>query len=97
LSCNAPLEISYNLLIEKSFGWKERFGAFAAEAKKFYKIGIVGKSHDGGWPSLVVVTCQKCVVKYLVYAGIEEVYNSIHTVTIQGITELIDLTSDDGY
>ena len=44
---------------------------------------------------MVIANCSKCSAKYLVYAGVSEVYNSIYTVTIQGITELIDPVSHD--
>jgi hypothetical protein len=90
------VEISYEILIQELLAWENNWGeAFAAQAKKLYGIGVVGKSHDGGWPSMVIANCSKCTAKYLIYAGVREVYNSIYTVTIQGITELIDAASDD--
>jgi hypothetical protein len=89
LGCDEQIMVEFKLLIEQHFGiWEEKLGKeFAEEAKKFYGIGFVGKSRDGGWPSMVKVQCNRCNASYLVYAGVKEIYNSIYFVTLQGITE----------
>jgi hypothetical protein len=91
INCNAPIEVEYHLLINRGLGWAEEIGEhFACQAKEFYRIGLVGKSQDGGWPSMVKVPCDKCKTLYLVYAGVNEVRNSVYYVTLQGITEICE-------
>ena len=89
-SCGRPISISYQLLIGAAGQWEATIGdELATAAKDFYKIGLVGKSQDGGWPSMLKVSCNGCEARYLVYAGVDEYYNSLYRVTIQGITELV--------
>ncbi|MBA2501315.1 MAG: hypothetical protein H0V27_00405 [Pyrinomonadaceae bacterium] len=90
VNCDEPLAVEYNLLINQVFGWEQHIGeALAAEAKEFYRVGIVRKSQDGGWPSMTKVQCSNCKITHLVYAGVNEVSNSVYFVTLQGITEII--------
>jgi uncharacterized protein CbrC (UPF0167 family) len=90
LNCGKPISVSYQLLIRAAGQWETTIGAeFAKAAKDFYKIGVMGKSQDGGSPSMLQVSCDSCGARYLVYAGIDEYYNSLYRVTIQGITELL--------
>lgn len=92
INCNKRMAVEYDLLIDKGSGWKQKIGeALAREAIEFYKIGAVGKSHDGGWPAMIKVECPKCKARYLVYAGVNEIHNSAHLVTIQGITEIVEV------
>ena len=85
------MAVEYNQLINQVFGWEQHLGEeLAAEAKEFFRIGIVGKSPDGGWPSIVKVQCSECRTVHLVYAGVNEVSNSVHFVTLQGIAEIIE-------
>lgn len=90
-SCNHSIETAFETFIAEYFGWEERLGKpFASKAKEFYKIGVVGKSPDGGWPSMVIAYCPNCRARYLLYAGVKEVYNSVYKITVQGITELVN-------
>ena len=90
-NCDAPMSVEYDQLIGQAFDWEQNVGEdLAAEAKEFYDIGVVGKSPDGGWPSMIKVPCPKCEITHLVYAGIDEVRNSVHYVTLQGIAEIIE-------
>ena len=90
VNCDQPVPVDYKLLIKEVYGYKESLGEdFAARAAEFYRIGVVGKSQDGGWPSMIKIECARCQTVYLIYAGIDEFYNSLYSVTIQGITELI--------
>ena len=89
-SCGRRISISYQLVIEAAGQWEATIGdELATAAKEFYKIGLVGKSQDGGWPSMLNVSCDGCGVRYLIYEGVEEYYNSLYRVTIQGVTELL--------
>jgi hypothetical protein len=89
VNCDAPILVEFNLLTSQVFGWPQAVGeALAAEAKEFFGIGMVGKSQDGGWPSMIKVQCPDCKTTYLVYAGIDEVSNSVYFVTLQGIAEI---------
>jgi hypothetical protein len=89
--CGQSVGIEYTALINRGLRWEKDVGEiFAAEAKLFYGIGIVGKSPDGGWPSMMKVECSNCKNVFLVYAGVHEVSNSVYFVTIQGITALTE-------
>jgi hypothetical protein len=91
INCAEPVVVEYDLLINRVFGWEKHVGEeLAAELKEFYRIGVVGKSQDGGWPSMVKVECHNCKAMHLIYAGVNEVSNSVYFVTLQGITELIE-------
>ena len=87
--CASPVAIAHAELIE-AVGAEERvLGAKGAEAaRQHFGIGIVGKGHSGGWPSMLTVGCLRCGTHYLVYADVHEVRNSVHHVTVQGVTEL---------
>jgi hypothetical protein len=77
--------------MDRGLGWNDAFAeTFAAAVRSFYAIGVVGKSPDGGWPSMLQVKCSNCKTPFLVYAGVNEVSNSVYFVTMQGITELTD-------
>jgi hypothetical protein len=92
-NCSSPIAVEYDHLINQVFGWEQNVGEeLAAEAKEFYGIGIVGKSPDGGWPSMVKAQCSRCKTVHLVYAGVNEVSNSVYFVTLQGIAEIIEGT-----
>ena len=81
--------VEFNLLTNRVFGWEQDISEdLAAEAKEFYGIGVVGKSQDGGWPSMIKVECPYCKTMHLVYAGVDEVSNSVYFVTLQGIVEV---------
>lgn len=49
---------------------------------------VVGNSHDGGWPSVVLAACPACGLPYLLYAGIREVSHSVFRVVVQGLSEI---------
>ena len=89
--CGRSVIVEYNTLINRGFGWEQDIGeTLAADAKTLYGIGLVGKSRDDGWPSMVKVECSGCKMLFLVYAGVNEVRNSVYFVTMQGVTELIE-------
>ena len=89
VNCEAPIVVEFNLLTNRVFGWEQDVGeGLAAEAKEFFRIGVVGKSQDGGWPSMIKVQCSYCKTMHLVYAGVDEVSNSVYLITLQGIVEI---------
>jgi hypothetical protein len=51
-------------------------------------MNVVGKSPDGGWPSVFEVRCDECGFRFLIYAGVEETSNSVYRVAIQSIAEI---------
>ena len=90
-NCNQTISVEFDSLIGQSYSLQETFGKkLADEIKEFYQIGVVGKSQDGGYPSMITVECGSCKTNYLVYAGVEEVSNSVYVVTMQGITEILE-------
>jgi hypothetical protein len=91
--CGQPICVAYAALINRGVGWEQDLGTqLAADAREFYRIGVVGKSQDGGWPSMIRVQCSNCNTGHLLYAGVNEVRNSVYFVTVQGIAEIIDET-----
>ncbi len=90
-NCNQTIAVEFNSLIMQGYSWQEAFGEkLSDEIKEFYRIGVVGKSQDGGFPSMIIVECGGCETDYLVYAGVEEVSNSVYVVTMQGIIEILE-------
>lgn len=53
--------------------------------KAYYKIGLVNKSADGGFPVFDKLTCSKCDSKYISYCGIIEFSNSAFMITLNGL------------
>ena len=91
VNCESAISFGYEILIGKEWTWKTDFGeSSVSEIKRFYKMNIVGKSPDGGWPAVTNIHCQACLANYLIYAGVIEASNSCYIVTLQGITEFLD-------
>lgn len=91
LNCDQEIVVEFNNLIGAATDREDRFPAeFIKAAEEFYGIGLAGKSPDGGFPVFYGVTCGNCKTNYLLYAGVDEPYNSIYLVTIQAITELLE-------
>jgi len=89
--CQRPVTVEYASLINRGLASEHDLGeTFAADAKSFYGMSVVGKSPDGGWPSMTTVECSNCKTMFLLYAGVNEVANSVYFVTMQGITELTE-------
>ena len=91
VNCNQTISIEFDSLIRQSYSWQDALGEkLVAETKEFYRIGVVGKSQDGGFPSMIIIECKSCKTDYLIYAGVEEISNSVYVVTMQGITEILE-------
>jgi hypothetical protein len=89
--CHHKVTVDFDSLIKAVWNFEEALGEDAAsQAKQFYGIGLSGKSQDGGWPAVVKRRCENCQAEYLIYAGVNEVYNSLHNVTVQGVTEILE-------
>ena len=87
--CGSPVAVAYADLIDSVRAEHRVLGPMLAEAaRQHFRIGIVGKGHSGGWPGMVTTTCPVCRTDHLVYADVNEVRNSVHHVTVQGVTEL---------
>ncbi|MGK3945700.1 hypothetical protein ABK046_46070, partial [Streptomyces caeruleatus] len=71
--------------------WEEEIDAMVLEqVKQHFELNAVGKTPDGGWPSIINTRCPNCETNYFVYAGVDEYYNSLFKVTLQGIVETVD-------
>lgn len=91
IQCRTSNTIEYDRIIKAVSLWEEEWkAACVTDAKDHFRIGVVGKSQDGGWPSMVIVACEACGAEHLIYAGVNEVSNSMYTVIIQGVTEILD-------
>lgn len=90
-SCRTSINIEYDRFIKAVFSWEDEWTATCAIAvKEHFRIGVVGKSQDGGWPSIIITVCEACGAEHVVYAGVNEVSNSVYNVTIQGISKILD-------
>lgn len=88
-ACGAETAIGLNVVVGKGLSWKSTLGAdLASAATSHFRLNLVGKSHDGGWPSISLVQCGSCGARYLLYAGVAETSNSVYRVTIQGLSLL---------
>ena len=96
VNCYQTVLFEFDSLITQGYSWREAFGVeLADKIKEFYRIGVVGKSQDGGFPSMILRQCISCNTNYLIYAGVEEVSNSVLVVTLQGITEILEKLETD--
>ena len=53
-------------------------------------MNAVNKTPDGGWIAIDKCYCENCQTQYLIYASVNEYYNSLYKITLQGITEILD-------
>ncbi len=91
IKCVSDITLNFDNLISKYLRWEEEIDTIALEqVKRYFEFNVVGKTPDGGWPSVVDNRCPNCETNYLVYAGVDEYYNSLFKVTLQGIVEIID-------
>jgi hypothetical protein len=91
VNCENQIEQKLDSLIGKEWDWFEDFTLGEVEKiKEFYEMNAVGKSPDGGWTAVIKTTYKYCQTKYLIYAGVYEYSNSAYSVTLQGITEIIE-------
>jgi len=93
-SCRAEVQVSLDAILRESWSWKSTLGKdLAAAAHDHFELNVVGRSHDGGSPSVLLAACPSCGTRYLLYAGVEEPSNSVYRVVIQGLSEVRGLTS----
>lgn len=58
------------------------------DLKRFYMIGILNKSHEGGNPVFDRIACPSCAQEYATYCGVGEVNQSSYFVQVQGILKI---------
>ena len=89
LSCGEKIELNCMAQIENSWTGKgENLNEQEyLELKKYYKIGSLNKSREGGFPVFDKVCCEKCQAEYYTYVGIDEPRNSVYHIQIQGIVK----------
>ena len=87
LSCGKKLQLCCNAqLANNSTGKGENLSEQEfLDLKKFYKIGMVNKSHEGGFPVFDKICCEKCQAEYYTYVGVDEPRNAVYHIQIQGI------------
>jgi hypothetical protein len=90
-SCQQKVSLQFDSIIGKEFSWEQNFKTSTVEEiKNHFAMNIVGKSPDGGWPAIATIVCEHCPSTFLVYAGVQEIYNSVYSITIQGVVEFIN-------
>jgi hypothetical protein len=91
-ACGQAMAVRFAELLQRGLDYQRELGSEIAEcAAEHFGIGVVGKAHDGGWPSLLRIQCATCRASYLVYAGVREPANGRYRVTVQGVTELVEI------
>lgn len=94
VNCSSIIEVKYKTIIGKEFSWHDEFDEKTYdEIKRFYNMNAVGKTPDGGWTAIDTCQCDNCQTQYLTYVGVNEYYNSLYKITLQGITEILDESS----
>ncbi len=84
--CSRRITIAYQYFVDLFWRWEDRLGQDLVDAAKTqFRLNIVGRSHDGGWPTVTVANCNNCGSQHLVYAGVNEISNSYYQITVQGI------------
>ena len=88
-SCLVSNEIEFGNLLQSAWNWKDTFSKLEIiEIEKLFDIGGSGRSHDGGWPAINIVTCKECNEQYLSYVGVNEYSNSAYRLTEQGLVNV---------
>lgn len=89
VNCEKKIQKEYREIIGKEWNWKDNFdNETIQEIKQFYNFNAADKSPDGGWIAVEKISCKNCQTNYLIYAGVNENYNSFYKITLQGITEI---------
>lgn len=88
-SCSTDIIVPIITIVNEAWSWERSVGdEVASFARAHFALNVVGKSHDGGWPSILLLRCQGCAAQFVLYSGVREVSNSVYHVTIQGLTHL---------
>ncbi|HEX6983004.1 MAG TPA: hypothetical protein VF181_09605 [Balneolaceae bacterium] len=89
INCGNTLKIEFDEILHSAYGWKENFNECdAKDISQHFSLNIVGKSHDGGWPSILEKKCEQCNSDYLFYFGLNEYHHSTYKIVLQGISQI---------
>lgn len=87
--CSNQNTISFSTILKSAYSW---FNTYTPEEVKnieqHFGIGLVGKSHDGGMPSISSTNCEKCQSNFISYLGLMETSNSVYRITEQGLSSI---------
>ena len=87
--CTAIVTFRFPEIIGKEYSWRSEYPDKEVEqVESYFPMNLVGKSPDGGWPAILEASCDNCGAEFMVYAGVSEIYNSVHRVTVQSIAEI---------
>jgi hypothetical protein len=97
VSCGGAVSLGFQrMLADGLYDGQSEFGADDWQLlRESCGIGLVGKSHDGGWPWFRRVPCPQCGRSYIVYVGVDEPSNSIYTITVQSVLAVGAEESED--
>jgi hypothetical protein len=83
VGCRATVLTPLDAVLREAWSWKSTLGEpLASAASSHFELNAVGKSHDGGIPSILLVSCSSCNSQYLLYAGVSETSNSVYQVIV---------------
>jgi hypothetical protein len=87
--CQTAVALELEAILRAAWDVERELGDALLEAAwAHFGLGVVGKSHDGGFASLHRVRCPACAAEFLVYAGVREPANGWLQITLQGVAEL---------
>jgi hypothetical protein len=90
IDCGNMLEIPFDEILESAYNWKEKVNqSDSNKITNHFDLNDVGKSHDGGIPSIFTKQCEQCKSKYLFYFGLREYHHSVYKVVKQGISQIL--------
>ncbi len=87
--CSTEMRTSLDAILHKRWSWEERLSAeLISSLRAHFEINLVGRSPDGGFPSIILVPCPTCDAQNFLYAGVQETSNSVYRVVIQGLSRV---------
>ncbi len=84
--CKAEIAISFSLVQNGAWGWRERFSEEEIETvENFFGIQAGRQTPPKPWPSVSTIECPACRTAYIFYAEYDEYRNSVFRLTAQGL------------
>jgi hypothetical protein len=89
-SCRKKMALPFAKQIKNRWAGKSPNipGDLLEDLKRFYMIGILNKSHEGGNPVFDRISCPICAQEYATYCGVGEFHHSSYFVQVQGILKI---------
>jgi hypothetical protein len=88
VDCKSSVAVPFKDVVAGAWGWRDRLGdADSAAVTAHFGLKKGSQALRGGWPSISFATCSECQTRYVFYADIDEVSNSVYQVVAQGASK----------